>query len=111
MERISGFNLRPTLIHGDFGASNIIWDPETCKITGIIDFGGSGLGDPAYDFAGIRSSYGEDFYNMCINLYPEGSEISERVMFYRSTFALQEALHGFDNDDLKAFENGLKDYR
>jgi aminoglycoside 2''-phosphotransferase len=104
-------NLKPTLIHGDFGASNIIWEPDTCKISGIIDFGGSGLGDPAYDFAGILSSYGEDFFNMCINLYPNGTEISERVKFYKSTFALQEALHGIENNDIQAFENGIKDYR
>ena len=100
-----------TLIHGDFGASNILWNPETSRISGIIDFGGSGLGDPAYDFAGILSSYGRDFFDMCISLYPGGSEISERVNFYKSTFALQEALHGIENNDKQAFENGIKDFR
>lgn len=105
-----GLDLKTTLIHGDFGASNILWNPETSRISGIIDFGGSSLGDPAYDFAGILSSYGEDFFNMCINLYPDGNEISERVKFYKSTFALQEALHGIENNDRKAFENGIKDY-
>ncbi|MCG7406660.1 aminoglycoside phosphotransferase family protein [Paenibacillus sp. ACRRX] len=108
-ERFS--NLEMTLIHGDFGASNILWNPETSMVSGIIDFGGSGLGDPAYDFAGILSSYGEDFFDMCINLYPNGNEISERVQFYKSTFALQEALHGIEHDDRQAFESGIKDYR
>lgn len=104
-------NLKTTLIHGDFGASNILWDPESKKVTGIIDFGGSGLGDPAYDFAGILSSYGEDFLDLCTDLYPGGNEIRERVKFYKSTFALQEALHGIENNDKQAFENGIKDYR
>ncbi|MGE7916799.1 aminoglycoside phosphotransferase family protein [Lysinibacillus xylanilyticus] len=104
-------NLEITLIHGDFGASNILWNPETSMISGIIDFGGSGLGDPAYDFAGILSSYGEDFFDMCMDLYPNGNEIAERVKFYKSTFALQEALHGIENDDRQAFESGIKDYR
>ncbi|ATP39939.1 aminoglycoside phosphotransferase [Solibacillus sp. R5-41] len=104
-------NLEITLIHGDFGASNILWNPETSMISGIIDFGGSGLGDPAYDFAGILSSYGEDFLDMCINLYPNGDAISERVKFYKSTFALQEALQGIDNNDRQAFECGIKEYR
>jgi aminoglycoside 2''-phosphotransferase len=104
-------NLNTTLVHGDFGATNILWNPDTCKISGIIDFGGSGIGDPAYDFAGILSSYGEDFFNMCLDLYPNGNEISERVKFYRSTFALQEALHGVENDDVVAFENGIKAFR
>lgn len=100
-----------TLIHGDFGASNILWSSETSRISGIIDFGGSGLGDPAYDFAGILSSYGEDFFNLCINRYPNGDEIAERVKFYKRTFALQEALHGVENDDRQAFESGITDYR
>ena len=104
-------NLEITLIHGDFGASNILWNPETNSISGIIDFGGSGLGDPAYDFAGILSSYGKDFFDLCINLYPNGDKISERVKFYKSTFALQEALLGIENDDRQAFEDGIKDYR
>lgn len=104
-------SLKTALIHGDFGASNILWDSESSRVSGIIDFGGSGLGDPAYDFAGILSSYGEDFFDMCIDLYPGGNEISERVKFYKSTFALQEALHGIENNDNQAFEDGIKDYR
>lgn len=104
-------NLHTTLIHGDFGATNILWDPSTYTISGIIDFGGSSIGDPAYDFAGLLSSYGEAFFNRCLNLYPNGAEIAERVKFYRSTFALQEALHGVENDDIEALENGMKAYR
>lgn len=99
------------MIHGDFGATNILWNPDTYNISGIIDFCGSGIGNPAYDFAGILSSYGEEFFNMCLNLYPNGTEIAERVKFYRSTFALQEALHGVENGDVEAFENGIKAYR
>ncbi|GGP08986.1 phosphotransferase family protein [Oceanobacillus neutriphilus] len=107
----AALNSKTTLIHGDFGASNILWNPKPESISGIIDFGGSGLGDPAYDFAGILSSYGGAFFNMCIELYPNGNEISERVKFYQSTFALQEALHGLENNDQQAFENGIKAYR
>jgi aminoglycoside 2''-phosphotransferase len=107
----TSLSLKTSLVHGDFGATNILWDPTTNNISGIIDFGGSDIGDPAYDFAGILSSYGEDFFTMCLKLYPNGTEIAERVRFYRSTFALQEALHGVDNDDVEAFENGIKAYR
>lgn len=108
--QINDFKLKPTLIHGDFGASNILWDPSKQEITGIIDFGGSELGDPAYDFAGILASYGETFFNKCIALYPNGEEIAERTYFYKGTFALQEALYGVENGDKNAFENGMKDY-
>lgn len=104
-------DLEPVLIHGDFGASNILWDEQEGRVSGIIDFGGSGLGDPAYDFAGLLSSYGEDFFAQCLAIYPGGRKIAERVKFYRSTFALLEALHGVENDDPEAFENGIREYR
>lgn len=104
-------NVKTTLIHGDFGASNILWQPKSSRVSGIIDFGESGLGDPAYDFSGILSSYGQDFFDMCVDIYPNGNRIVERVKFYRSTFALQEALHGIEHNDNQAFENGIKDYR
>lgn len=108
-EALSKVNL--ALIHGDFGASNILWDSGRAEISGIIDFGGSGIGDPAYDFAGLLSSYGEGFFNRCIYQYPNGKEVAKRVHFYKSTFALQEALHGIENDDRQAFEAGIRDYR
>ncbi|MBT2679352.1 aminoglycoside phosphotransferase family protein [Bacillus sp. ISL-35] len=104
-------NVKVTLIHGDFGASNILWNSDSGELSGIIDFGGSGVGDPAYDFAGILASYGEEIFNMCIDLYPGGKKIADRVKFYKSTFALQEALHGVENNDAQAFENGIKGYR
>ncbi|WP_246629251.1 phosphotransferase family protein [Mesobacillus maritimus] len=61
-------NVKTTLIHGDFGSSNILWTPENRRISGIIDFGGSGIGDPAYDFAGILASYGKEFFELCIDI-------------------------------------------
>ncbi|MGE6755435.1 phosphotransferase family protein [Rossellomorea sp. NPDC071047] len=99
------------LIHGDFGASNILWDSKREEITGIIDFGETEIGDPAYDFAGLLSSYGQPFVKRCLNMYPDGEKIFERMTFYKSTFALQEALHGVENDDREAFESGMKGYR
>ncbi len=107
----ANLKFEPSLIHGDFGASNILWDAEERKISGIIDFGEACIGDPAYDFAGLLSSYGESFYHTCLSLYPNGDQVSNRVAFYRGTFALQEALHGVENDDKEAFENGMKDYQ
>ncbi|MEI2666934.1 phosphotransferase family protein [Rossellomorea sp. LJF3] len=104
-------DFQPVLTHGDFGASNILWDPERHEISGIIDFGEAEVGDPAYDFAGLFSSYGEHFVRRCLEMYQNGDRIYDRMNFYRGTFALQEALHGIENDDPVAFENGVKGYR
>lgn len=98
---------QPALRHGDFGTSNILYDPESALITGIIDFSSAGLGDPAVDFAALLASYGEAFYAQCYPHYPEMEHALDRARFYHGTFALQEALFGIENDDPVALRNGL----
>ena len=107
-----GRNLyEPVLKHGDFGTSNILFDRQQRTICGVIDFGGSGLGDPAYDLAGLLSSYGEAFVRRCWKVYPEIEFFMDRVRFYQGTFALEEALFGIENGAPAAFESGIEKYR
>jgi aminoglycoside 2''-phosphotransferase len=100
----------PTCLrHGDFGPSNILYDPETQRISGIIDFSAAGIGDPAVDIAAV-SCYSEHFVRRFSSAHPEVESMFERACFYKSTFALQEALHGFRNNDRDAFESGLAEF-
>ena len=110
LDNPSWSSFEPVLRHGDFGTDNIIYDPINLSIVGIIDFGSAGLGDPAVDFAGLLSSYGEKFYEQCAVKYPEMKQAKKRVQFYYGTFALQEALFGIENDDKVAFQNGISEY-
>lgn len=104
------FEFNPVLRHGDFGTGNIIYDPTNTSIQGIIDFGGTQLGDPAIDFAGLYISYGQAFYDQCASVYPLMENALNRVHFYCGTFALQEALFGIEHDDKEAFQSGIADY-
>lgn len=97
----------PALIHGDFGGSNILFDRD--RITGIIDFSFAGPDDPARDIAAI-STYGDAFFSRICRYYPGIASLLDRARFYRGTFALQEALHGFRNNDKEAFESGMEEY-
>jgi len=45
----ANFQFEPVLIHGDLNEEHILLDPATQRVTGIIDFGDAGIGDPAYD--------------------------------------------------------------
>jgi aminoglycoside 2''-phosphotransferase len=99
------------LKHGDFGTSNILFDRGQRTICGVIDFGSSGLGDPAYDLAGLLSSCGEAFVRRCWKVCPEIESFIDRVRFYQGTFALEEALFGIENGDQAAFESGIGKYR
>lgn len=110
LSNLGNFKYQPVLKHGDFGPSNILFDPKTQTIKGIIDFGESGLGDPAYDFAGILSGYGEFFLRRFYKTYPEAEFFRERISFYKGTFALLEALFGVENNDKEAFSSGIEAY-
>ncbi len=107
----ASFAFQPVLKHGDFGPSNILYDAERQSVCGVIDFSGCALGDPAYDFAGLLSGYGEAFVRSCAAGYPEVEALLPRARFYQGTFALMEALFGIENNDPQAFENGIEAYR
>jgi aminoglycoside 2''-phosphotransferase len=110
LDDVRNLQYTPVLKHGDFGPSNILFDKEKQRVTGVIDFGSSGMGDPAYDFAGLLSGYGEGFVEYCGNVYPEVEGYMGRIRFYQGTFALLEALFGIENGDQVAFKAGLEKY-
>lgn len=99
--------ITPSIIHGDFGTSNILYDCSSNRITGIIDFGSSNIGDPAIDYAALLASYGEDFFGMIEKRNPNIKSMMERIHFYKGTFAIQEALFGLEHDDPVAFQSGI----
>lgn len=97
--------------HGDFGTANILHDPASATITGIIDWSSVGLGDAAVDIAALIASYGEPFIRRLARHYPALDALLPRADFYLSTFALQEALAGVENGDSEAFTRGIAAYR
>jgi aminoglycoside 2''-phosphotransferase len=103
-------NFEPTLRHGDFGSGNILYDEQEESISGIIDFGSAGLGDPAVDIAAVMT-FGESFFKHYYVSSPGIDGMLERAKFYNSTFALQEALYGLKHDDQEAFERGMAAYK
>ena len=82
------------------------------SIGGIIDFSSAGLGDPASNIAGLLSpvSYGEAFVQLLAPSYPGLADLLGRAHFYVGTFALQEALWGFEHADQTALRSGLVQY-
>ena len=61
------FNFKYTIIHGDFDTSNILIDPKSLKITGIVDFEESRIYDPAADF--LFYDEGNDFLKEILSNY------------------------------------------
>lgn len=100
----------PALIHADLGPGNILVDPDRGALTGVIDFGDCGLGDPAYDLAGPLSAYGEPFLDLLITAEPRLAADAPRAPFFAGIFALEEALFGLDRGDHAALAAGLAPY-
>ena len=103
------YQFEPVLRHGDFGTGNLLHDPITQQMSGIIDFGFAVLGDPAFDVAGLLT-YGEPFVQEVATHYPAVADFWPRVWFYKGTFALFEALYGIENGDELAFQRGIAEY-
>jgi aminoglycoside 2''-phosphotransferase len=53
------FDHAPALIHGDLAPYHLLHDPTTGAITGVLDFGVAGVGDPAVDLACLLLTWGE----------------------------------------------------
>ena len=99
----SNFDYEPKLIHGEVGPHHILFDRQKKCINGIIDFGNSGLGDPAMDIAMLIHAYGESFITKFEKIYPKISIYLRRARFYAETFELQWALSGIKSKDITWF--------
>ncbi len=106
------FAYQPVLRHGDFGTVNLLFDHGKKTLSGVIDFGNAGLGDPALDIAYLIApfGYGEKIIDLLAIDYPLDDDLLARARFYVSTFALQEALYGIEHDNTRAFNLGLAGY-
>lgn len=105
------FVFRPALRHGDFGGANLLVDADARALCGVIDFGAVALGDPASDLAAIAAF--DDRLALCMRpAYPElfAPDALQRVAFYRSTFALQQALWAQRAGDDAEFDDGIAAY-
>ncbi|MGH0223151.1 phosphotransferase family protein [Sinorhizobium meliloti] len=98
-------NLPVAAIHGDFGTGNILADRN--RVTGVIDFAGCGLGDPAYDIASLGAGLGNCFLSQLQPHYPGLPAMAERISFYQGTFPLMDILFGLDHGNEAAIADGI----
>jgi hypothetical protein len=90
----------PSMIHGDLAPYHLLFQREMHRLTGIIDFGTAGRGDPATDFALIIAAFGESFLRRMAPFYPRMSQAIDRARFWAGTLELQWALGGLRSHDL-----------
>lgn len=101
------FKFKPCLLHGDFKNDHIFHDPDTGKLTGVIDFGQLKMGDPAYDYHDLFLTYGEPFMRQVYDCYegPKDKTFLGRVTdFYAHLLRLSSLLLAVRNKDREKFE-------
>ena len=75
------FDYNPGLTHGDFDTTNILTNPETLEILGIIDFEETRMYDPTADF--LFQDEGPECMKAMLKAYPRmiDSHFSHRMTF------------------------------
>lgn len=105
----TNFCFRPVLIHRDIGMKHILFDPERQRISGVIDWGGCSVGDPAFDFGCLLSNYGRGVFSRLLAGY--GGEVDRafplRADFYSKILPYYELLFGVLAKDIEHIENGI----
>lgn len=93
---------RWVLCHNDMAEEHILVDSEKKVLSGIIDFGDIGIGDPAFDFQ-FKSKYGNDFLQTVCKNYklPRDSEFDNRRKFYEKAWRIQHISRFFGKGDRK----------
>jgi aminoglycoside 2''-phosphotransferase len=89
----------PAFINGDLGCYHLLFNPETRRLNGVIDFGTAGVGDPATDFGCLIDQYGERFLHQLAPFYPGIEQHIERARFWAGTLELQWLLGGLRYSD------------
>jgi len=107
LDEAENFNFFPCVIHGDFDTTNILVDPITFKVTGIIDFEETGVYDPAGDF--IFFDEGEFFLSHLLANYNgvKDRRLKDRMKFLYCRAGLIYILTGLDYNVPKMVDYGL----
>ena len=89
----------PCLVHGDLGFVHLL--VRDGRLSGVIDFGDAGLGDPAVDFAGILADGGWRAVDDVARFYdrPLGAGFHERVEFRYWTAPLHDIRYGLETGE------------
>lgn len=96
--------------HGDLGGANVLVDPDTGQLAGVLDWDSSGPGDPALDLAALSLSIPAPVAALVADLLPDHAEQQRRARVYSATLALQDAVFGLRAGDIRASTAGLARY-
>lgn len=98
---------RSTFQHADLVPWHILVDRDVIRLTGMLDFGSGGIGDPAVDLSNILLAYGESFVARVARAYPESQEFLDRARFLTGLMYLRWICNGIQANERKWFMHHL----
>jgi aminoglycoside 2''-phosphotransferase len=110
----ANFAFRPALLHGDIDERNVLADPETGELTGVIDWGDALIADPALDLTGplvgdLSKGGLKDQFEALQRAYGEPLDaLLPRCRFYEFCWPLFHLLQGLLTDDAEFIEDGIR---
>ncbi|NLG72183.1 MAG: phosphotransferase [Chloroflexi bacterium] len=89
----------PVLVHGDLAPYHFLCDYPAGRLSGVLDFGTAGLGDPADDYANVIAGLGERFLRRVARYDPGVEPALERARFRAGALEVWWALNGLRSGD------------
>lgn len=106
LERLSVPPPSPRLVHGDLGPQHILVVGD--EVTGVIDWGDCGVGDPALDLAWTRYGAGAAFARALEAAYAPDEDVLARGLDWHLLGPWHEVIYGLDTDQPEYVESGLE---
>ena len=90
---------RQVFSHNDLGFEHVLVDPESCAVTGIIDWSDAAIDDPAYDFGLILRDLGQPALDAALASYAGAGRsdlesLEQRALFYARCTVLEDLAYG-----------------
>ncbi len=101
-------NFDPTLIHGDLGTENILFDLASVRLTGVLDWGYMQISDPALEFAHLFMHKPELGEEVLQEYGIEDPTFQKRVKWYVDSEPFYDVMWGIDHHWDKAKKLGLR---
>jgi aminoglycoside 2''-phosphotransferase len=105
------FSAEIALRHGDLNPGNILVEKDSWALTGVIDFGSTGLDDPCVDLGLVllwgQLTWGDQFTRCLLDHYGVSGQMGERAAFYKIFIAMMLALQGLETGDDEAVTNAI----
>lgn len=94
---LDGGQFEPALIHRDLCSEHILFDPESRRISGVIDWEDACFGDPAFDLTGLLD-YGPEFVEELLRDSPPRDQCKALAAahFYRGIVGCHQVLFGLE---------------